>query len=203
MFVVGQAGGSSHYCRFIAALTLEAVVAGAVDATGSELGFVAGIVGDGLRILTAAGASITGRPSPGELVGQELRSGGTAGWVVGSGQPVAVQLTPEDPRVADEALLLGGEPPKNVLCVPCVWDDEPLGALQLVNKYGGAKFTFDDVEIVTLLGTVAGAALAEDSTDAGHRSAVELGGELRRLESADPATFRAVATMLEALLGRS
>lgn len=179
------------------------MVAGAVDATGAELGFVAGIDGDGLRILTAAGASIEGRPSPGDLIGRPLRPGSTAGWVVGSGQPVAVQLSSDDPRVADEAALLGGQPPKNVLCVPCVWDDEPIGALQLVNKYGGAKFTFDDVEIVTLLGTVAGAALAEDSADAGHRSAAELSGELRRLESADPATFRAVATMLEAVLGRS
>lgn len=170
--------------------------------TGAALGFVASVDGDTLRIVTAVGAAGSDGPAPGTLVGQALDPGGTAAFVVGSGQPIAAQPGPGDARASDDAALLGSAP-VSVLCVPCVWEDEAVGALQLVNKAGGGAFSFDDVEVVSILGTIAGAALAEGVESAGHRTAAELGAELRRLEGADPATFRAVASVLEALLART
>jgi GAF domain-containing protein len=178
------------------------VVSSAIDATGAEVAMLATVSGDSLRIVAAAGPGAEGS-GPGAFVGQELGRSGTAAWVIGSGQPVAAQLVPGDERAVEEATLLGGRTPANILCVPCVWDDEPVGALELLNKAGAGRFTFDDVEVVTLLGAVAGAALVEGSDDLGHRSAAELGAALRRLEASDPAGFRVIATTLEAFLGRT
>jgi GAF domain-containing protein len=182
--------------------TLETLVASAVDVTSAALGLVARVDGDALRVVSAVGSAATAARA-GELVDHVLAPGGTAAFVVGSGQPIAAQPGAGDTRASDDAVLLGGTTPTSVLCVPCVWDDEVIGALQLMNKAGGGSFSFDDVEVATVLGTIAGAALAEGVEAVGHRSAAELGNELRRLEGADPAAFHAVATVVEALLARS
>jgi GAF domain-containing protein len=166
------------------------------------LGFVAAVEGEALRVVSAVGGAGAG-VAPGTLVGQTLDPGGTAAFVVGSGQPIAAQPSPGDARAADDAATLGGVLVTSLLCVPCVWDDEAIGALQLVNKAGDGPFSFDDVEVVTILGSIAGAVLAEGVEGAGHRSAGELAGELRRLEASDPARFREVATVVEALLART
>jgi GAF domain-containing protein len=126
---------------------------------------------------------------------------GVAGYAVSSGQPLALS-----PR-SDEALFVGGveellgpAPPANVVCVPCESDGRVVGALQLVDKPAGS-FTFDDVEIVTLLGSVAGAALAEATPGVPVPSPPTLGRELELLAATDPLRYGRVASIFEALLG--
>ena len=83
--------------------------------------------------------------------------------------------------------------PASVLCVPCAHDDDVLGVLELVDKAGGGPFTFDDVELITVLANIAGSALAE-SAGGVVRSPDELGGELRQLAADDPTAYVAVAS---------
>ena len=76
-----------------------------------------------------------------------------------------------------------------MLCVPCLHDDAVLGALELVDKAGGGPFSFDDVELVTLLGGIAGAALSVRGTEVVPRSPAEFATELARLASSDPGAY--------------
>jgi hypothetical protein len=86
------------------------------------------------------------------------------------------------------------------VCVPCERDGEVVGALQLVDKAAGS-FTFDDVEIVTLLGTIAGAALTEAVPGLPPPAPAALGRDLERLAATDPSRYGTVASILEGLLG--
>lgn len=128
--------------------------------------------------------------------------GSAAGYVASLGQPLAAALRSADQFPNDVASLGGGERPGSVLCVPCEHEDAQIGVLQLVDAAGGT-FSFDDVELVTLLSGIAGAAIAARSA-ATDRVAVpgpaELGASLARLAGVDPAGYRALAPLLAALL---
>ena len=65
-----------------------------------------------------------------------------------------------DPRLSEGLGARLGRMPASLLCVPCHHEDAIVGALELVDKAGGAPFSIDDVELVTLLGGIAGAALS-------------------------------------------
>lgn len=152
--------------------------------------------GDSLEIVAATGITVHG------LVGQTVGAqAGTAGFVVASGQPVAMNLRPDDARRGEGVAGLLPEPPRSVVCVPCTSPDGVLGALELADKQGADAFSFDDVEVVSLLAGVAGAALAQDRggwVDVTPASA--LGGELQHLEAVDPARYARVALVCRALL---
>ena len=85
---------------------------------------------------------------------------GTVGYVVSSGQPMAIAPRGADPRLSEGLGARLGRMPASLLCVPCHHEDAIVGALELVDKAGGAPFSIDDVELVTLLGGIAGAALS-------------------------------------------
>jgi GAF domain-containing protein len=132
---------------------LHALARAAVDVTGAGAGAVLAVAGDDLVVVAAAGDCAG-------LVGTTVAATGTsAAFVVSSGQPIAVSVRPEDPVTSAVAALLGRHP-ASVLCVPCATDEDPLGALELVDKAGG-MFTVDDIELATVLAGIAGAALTE------------------------------------------
>jgi GAF domain-containing protein len=181
---------------------LQAIVTAAVDATAAGAGWIASVV-DGTDLAAVAVAS--GDPT---IVDRVLwhRTGlgsGAAGMVVQSGQPIALGAsgsTTIDPWAS--ALL--GRDPTSLVCVPCHDDDQPVGALQLVDRVGGGPFTFDDVEIATLLAPIAGAALAEGAGAASRvASPAQLGADLGRLADADPARYAAIAQAVAALVAQS
>jgi GAF domain-containing protein len=107
-----------------------------------------------------------------------------------------------DARLSEGVLGLLPERPSSVLCVPCTAADTVVGVLELVDKAGGATFTFDDVELATLLAGIAAVAIEADEGDVAVRSPEELGAELRRLAAADPAGYTQVAMVVEAILAR-
>ena len=76
-----------------------------------------------------------------------------------------------------------------------------IGALELIDKEGTSRFTFDDVEIVTLLAGIAAAALAAAAPATVLPSPSELAADLQRLATADVRRYAAVAGALTALLG--
>jgi GAF domain-containing protein len=175
---------------------LHALIEAAVGGTGGTDGWILAVRGDELEVAAAAGpmsASVMGVTIPGDA--------GTAGFVVGSGQPIALAPHAGDPRAAAGMATVTGRQPASLLCVPCESEDGVTGALEVVDKAGGGAFTFDDVELATLLAGVAGVALAAGTgqqtrpPDPG-----ELAGDLRRLADSEPGRYRAVATVVAALL---
>jgi GAF domain-containing protein len=181
-----------------ASAVLQAIVDAATDATAANEGWVLAPRGERLHVLAAAG------DRSGQLLGASVDAGeGTAGYVVASGQPLALAPRSDDPRATSGVAALVGLRPTSVLCVPCAGDDSIAGALEVVDKAGGGRFSLDDVELATLLGGIAGAALAETT---GSASAVpapaELAGSLERLAGTEPSRYAALAAAVSALLDR-
>ncbi len=176
---------------------LQAIAGAAVDATAAAAGWVLALEGERLRAVGAAGERA------GDLVGAEMAAGvGVAGYVVGSGQPIAIAPRGADARLSGGLGARLGRVPVSVLCVPCMHDDVVLGALELVDKTGGGPFSFDDVEVVTLLAGVAGVSLAVPGAEVTARPPAEFAAELARLASSDPEAYARLSVVLEVLLAR-
>jgi GAF domain-containing protein len=173
---------------------LHAVLRSAVDATGAAHGWVL-VTEDDELVVRATTAS-----DPAMLTARVPATSGYAGYVASSGQPLAMSPRRGDERSGQGIAALLGIRPSSVLAVPC-GSDAVIGVLELVDKVAGGPFTFDDVELVTLLAGIAGEALV-----AGRDVAVDvpsphqLGDDLLRLSATDPARYATVAALLGALL---
>ncbi len=175
---------------------LDEIVSAAVDVTAATAGWLLMVDGDDLVVLAAAGGA-----APGSRIGERVPVTGTAGFVVTSGQPAAIESPPGDSSNVGAAGLDGN--PAGVLAAPCGHEDV-VGVLEVARPEGSDPFTIDDIEEVTLLARVAGAALEalEESTSSVPAPA-QLGRELSDLAASDPARYAAVARMLDAVLGQS
>ena len=174
---------------------LHAVLQAAVDATAATSGWVLAARGDRAEVVAARGERA------GEAMGVTVELGtGTAGFVIASGQPLALSPRTDDPRSGEGVAAALGRHPTGILCVACAAGGEVLGALELIDREGGSPFRIDDVEIVTVLADIAGAILAED--DAGVTVPVPsvLATDLARLATTDPARYAAVAVVVAGLL---
>ena len=181
---------------------LESIVDHAVTATAAGAGWLLSLDGDALTIVATGGAAAR------SLLGRSIASGsGTAGFVAASGQPLAMAPRRGDPAGSgdDGVAALAGIHPASVMAVPCEADGAIVGVLELVDKFGGGGFTFDDVEVVTLLAGVAGPALARRSTGPAPDvpEPEELAGMLARLANTDAVRYAHVATFVNALLERA
>lgn len=127
-------------------------------------------------------------------------TGGVEGFVLASGQPIALSGGTRDPRLREGVLALLEREPESVLCVACEQDDGTVGVLLLADKTDGSSFTFDDIEITTVLGNVAAVALSQRAPQAQPPDAEELAGELTALAAADPARYARLAPFVMALV---
>jgi GAF domain-containing protein len=96
-----------------------------------------------------------------QLPGYRIKSNeGVAGWVLSEGKPQIVNNPSQDWRfslqVDQEFRFLT----KSILGVPVMYRDRPIGVIQILNKQHG-DFSETDVTLVSILGQVAGLALAE------------------------------------------
>jgi GAF domain-containing protein len=174
---------------------LEEIVNAAVEVTAASVGWILMIQGDDLVVVAAAGGE-----SPGSKVGRRIPVSGTAGLVAMSGHPAAIESPPGDTSNVGAGGLDGN--PAGVLASPC-GDEDVLGVLEVARPEGSAPFTFDDVEEVTLLARIAGAALDElDEAGAAVPSASHLGAELTELAARNPGRYAAIARMIDAVLGQ-
>ena len=175
--------------------TLHAIVRGAIDATGASHGWLLANDDTGLRVVAVGGEHPTA--SVGDTVAP---TGGSFGYVVSSGQPLALQpqVGRNDPWTEPHPLVDGV--PTSICSVPCDGIGALVGVLEVVDKVNGT-FTFDDVEVVTMLGGIAGAAL--DSGTAVTEAMPDPAGiadELSSLRDTDPDQYRRIATLIESLL---
>ena len=139
-----------------------------------------------LEVVAASG------PSAVDVLGARVAADeGTAGFVLGSGQPMAIAPRADDPLVVSGVAAVVGHSPRSVLCLPCESDDGIAGVLEIIDKVDGAMFTFDDVELATLLAGVAGVAIRTiGAPPPPAPDPDEIAGELRRLAAADPRRLR-------------
>lgn len=179
---------------------LHAIVRAAVDVTAASGGWILGREGGRLRVRAAAGADIDTAPLAGVTIDE---GSGTSGFVIASGQPLALSARADDPRLAEGVAALLGRRPSTVLCVACEAGDNVVGALELIDKAGGAAFSFDDVELATLLASIGAVALsAGEQAPVTVASPASLGNDLLRLADSDPARYAVVASAVGALLDR-
>ncbi len=174
---------------------LQSVLRSAIEATGAAQGWILETAGEEFVVRAAAGTDV-------HLVGQRVPlDSGFAGYVASSGQPIAMSPRRDDARGAQGVAALVGTQPGSVLAVPCGVGDTIDGVLELVEKHGGGPFTFDDVEIATLLAGIAGTALQADSErTATVASPQQIGADLARLATADPARYATLANFLGTVL---
>jgi GAF domain-containing protein len=174
---------------------LDEIVNAAIEVTAATAGWVLMIDGDEFVVVAAAGGE-----TPGSRVGGQVPVSGTAGLVAMSGHPAAIESPPADTSNVGAGGLAGN--PAGVLAAPC-GDEDVLGVLEVARPEGGAPFTLDDIEEITLLARIAGAALDElDEAGAAVPSPSHLSGELEELFARNPARYAAIARMIDAVLGQ-
>jgi signal transduction histidine kinase len=74
---------------------------------------------------------------------------GIAGWVVKTGRPVVSQDVRKDKRFSDKFDKKTGFKTISMICVPLIAKDEPIGALQVINKKSKKPFTQADFRLLT------------------------------------------------------
>ena len=89
-------------------------------------------------------------------------SQGIAGWVVTSGQPIAIDDVRQDPRFAASTAKSTGYVPKSILCMPLETDREMLGAISVLDRRTNGEGEGRDMELLALFARQA--ALAIENT---------------------------------------
>jgi hypothetical protein len=179
---------------------LAAILTAAADATQAGRGWMFAVAGDQIHVVAGHGPGASSR-----VGAKGPRQFGWAGFVVGTRQALAIVPSPDDPRFLGDLVADRVARPASLLCFPCTYQGVAVGALQLEDKAGGAPFVLDDIELVTILTEIAGAAIADmgDIEAALPPSAEDLGAELVNLAGTHPARYHAVATIVDELLERS
>jgi len=174
----------------------QALIDAAVAATGADQGWLLGAADDGLTVLATAG----GRAGPAGLVATSVTTEGARGLAVSSGQPAALRPAESDTSNLGAGGLDGV--PGSVLAAPCAHDDV-VGVIEVVRARGSEGFTFDDVEIVSLLADIAGPAIAEEVGGTVEVTPpARLSVELTALAAQDSQRYADIARVIEALLGQ-
>ena len=171
--------------------TYQAIVQAAVEATGSTGGWLLAVDDGSFTVL-----AVYGHDGAADRVGERVGADGAAGFVATSGQPAAMQISTDD--VDNDGAGGGAGTPSAILAVPC-GTEEVIGVVELVDPAGGA-YSFDDVEVVSMLADVAGAAMTETGAGPSAPSPAALSRWLERLAASDAGRYAAVARAVESLL---
>jgi GAF domain-containing protein len=153
----------------------------------------------------------------GEIVGRRVPiDQGIAGWVVASGQPLAVADASADPRFSREFAERTGYVPRSILAMPLETDREVLGVIEVLDPSDAAGGSGASLDLLAVFARQAAMALAAAMAfaDVGHvllaaMAAASDDGDLRRalLAEADlprePSSEVARLAALFAELGRT
>jgi len=149
------------------------------------------------RVATGAGAK--------EVVGMSIPVGqGIAGYVVMTGQPLAVSSVQEDPRFARETARRTGYVPRSILAMPLLYEDRAIGVIEVLDKIDAASFGLQDMELLGIFARQAAIAIRASVHDQ-HLSQALLRGIRRLVEEKGgpdvPQVERALAEAEPALEG--
>jgi signal transduction protein with GAF and PtsI domain len=86
---------------------------------------------------------------------------GIVGLVALSGQPMAISDTTQTEQFAIDIATSVNYIPKSILCVPLFYEDQVIGAIELLDKTGKDSFSSQDIEILGLFANIAAVAIAQ------------------------------------------
>jgi GAF domain-containing protein len=133
-----------------------------------------GIVNAARRIFDAGAASILLLDhETNELVFQAATGGGDvinmrlpayqgiAGWVVMTGEPIAVGDVRRDPRWAKDFAATTGYIPQSIMAAPLIVGEDVEGVLEVLDKASAASFGLDDMDLLGLFARPAAIAVEQ------------------------------------------
>jgi GAF domain-containing protein len=150
-----------------------------------------------------------------KLIGDRIPSStGIAGWVLVTRQPLVLEDVTQDPRWGGhEIAARTGYTPKRLMAVPLIYDEDPVGVLQVLDRQQEARFSLEEMELLGLFATQAAiaidlllkvrrarAVLEESGTDI--EALARLAGQLDELEGAQRDAGLELVRSLEGLLKR-
>jgi GAF domain-containing protein len=86
---------------------------------------------------------------------------GIAGYVITTGQPIAIADVHQDPRFHHSFAESTGYLPKSILATPLFWEDEVIGVMEVLDKVKAPRFSIQDVELLGLFAKQASVAIAQ------------------------------------------
>ena len=86
---------------------------------------------------------------------------GIAGWVVMTGEPIAVSDVRRDPRWARDFAESTGYVPQSIMAVPLLLDEDVEGVLEVLDKKNQGSFGLDDMELLGLFARPAAIAVEQ------------------------------------------
>jgi GAF domain-containing protein len=94
------------------------------------------------------------------LIGSRFpASKGIAGWVLDSAQPLIVDSLADDPRFARDIAVSTGYLPTTLMATPVMCDEEPIGVLEVLDSATLQRSPLAQLELLSLFGMQAAAAL--------------------------------------------
>jgi GAF domain-containing protein len=92
---------------------------------------------------------------------------GIAGWVVTSGQPIAINDVTKDPRFARDVAESTGYVPRSILAMPLETEREMLGVIEVLDRGPGGVAGSNDMELLGLFARQAALAIENSRVFAG------------------------------------
>jgi len=145
-------------------------------APGSSLDLLQSIVEAAAQIFHAAAASIClvtdGNTSlefmvaygegNQDVVGKRIPiDHGIAGYVLMTGQPVAISDVTQDPRFNQDFAQETGYVPRSILAMPLEWQERTIGVMEILDKIDSPAFGLQDMELLGLFARQASIAITQ------------------------------------------
>ncbi len=145
-------------------------------APGSSLDLLQSIVEAAAQIFHAAAASIClvtdGNTSlefmvaygegNEDVVGKQIPiDHGIAGYVLMTGQPVAISDVTQDPRFNQDFAQETGYVPRSILAMPLEWQERTIGVMEILDKIDSPAFGLQDMELLGLFARQASIAITQ------------------------------------------
>jgi GAF domain-containing protein len=114
----------------------------------------------------------------GEVINMRIPSHrGIAGWVMMTGEPIAVGDVRRDPRFASDFAKSTGYMPQSIMAAPLIVGEDVEGVIEVLDKRNSASFGLDDMELLGLFARPAaiGVEQARLVTSIGRALVAELG----------------------------
>jgi signal transduction protein with GAF and PtsI domain len=95
-----------------------------------------------------------------EIIGKRIPlDTGLAGYVVMTGQPLAISNVQEDPRFNKEFAKSTGYVPRSILATPLIWNDRAIGVMEVLDKIDEDSFGMQDMELLGIFARQAAIAI--------------------------------------------
>jgi GAF domain-containing protein len=97
-----------------------------------------------------------------DVVGSEISiDAGIAGYVVMTGNPIAVADVRKDPRFDQEFAKKTGYVPNSILAMPLVWNERVIGVMEVLDKIDAPSFGMQDMELLGIFAHQAAIAIRQ------------------------------------------